>query len=60
MKDIKKVEYEIYNNGFVKVLGIKEVKYTDDKTYIEYDNSNVSEIDDYTIARRKNYEKNAC
>ena len=57
MKDIKKVEYEIYNNGFVKVLGVKEVKYTDDKTYIEYDNSNVREIDDYTIARRKNYEK---
>ena len=29
MEDIKKVEYEIYNNGFVKVLGVKEVRYTD-------------------------------
>ena len=57
MENIKKVEYEIYNNGFVKIIGVKEVKYTDDKTYIEYDNSNVREIDDYTIARRKNYEK---
>ena len=36
MKDIKKVEYEIYNNGFVKVLGVKEVWYTDEQLKKEF------------------------
>ena len=36
MENIKKVEYEIYNNGFVKVLGVKEVKYTDEQLKKEF------------------------
>ena len=36
MEDIKKVEYEIYNNGFVKVLGVKEVRYTDEQLKKEF------------------------
>lgn len=42
MKDIKKVEYEIYNNGFVKVLGVKEVWYTDKQL-----NLKVMTVDEY-------------
>ena len=55
MEDIKKVEYEIYNNGFVKVLGVKEVKYTDGKNnnieyeHEDYDDTNI--YDDWSNSR---------
>lgn len=42
MEDIKKVEYEIYNNGFVNVLGVKEVRYTDKQL-----NHKVMTVDEY-------------
>lgn len=55
MENIKKVDYEIYNNGFVKVIGVKEVKYTDGKNnniendYEEYDDTNI--YDDWSNSR---------
>lgn len=70
MEDIKKVEYEIYNNGFVKVLGVKEVKYTDEQlkkefscyneeragmTVDEYGELGLNLRDDYFIKARHYY-----
>lgn len=61
MEDIKKVEYEIYNNGFVKVLGVKEVRYTDKQlnhkgmTVDEYGELGLYLRDNYYIIDRKYY-----
>lgn len=60
MEDIKKVEYEIYNNGFVKVLGVKEVRYTDKQnlkvmTIDEYDELGLYLNKSYYIIDRKYY-----
>ena len=55
MENIEKVEYEIYNNGFVKVIGVKEVKYTDGKNnnieyeHEDYDDTNI--YDDWSNSR---------
>ena len=55
MENIKKVEYEIYNNGFVKIIGVKEVKYTDGKNnnieyeHEDYDDTNI--YDDWSNSR---------
>lgn len=61
MKDIKKVEYEIYNNGFVKVLGVKEVRYTDKQLNLkgmpvnEYEELGLYLNKSYYIIDRKYY-----
>lgn len=61
MEDIKKVEYEIYNNGFVNVLGVKEVRYTDKQlnhkvmTVDEYGELGLYLRDNYYIKDRRYY-----
>lgn len=61
MEDIKKVEYEIYNNGFVKVLGVKEVRYTDKQLNLkgmpvnEYEELGLYLNKSYYIIDRKYY-----
>ena len=61
MEDIKKVEYEIYNNGFVKVLGVKEVRYTDKQLKLkgvpvnEYEELGLNLNKSYYIIDRKYY-----
>lgn len=53
MEDIKKVEYEIYNNGFVKVLGVKEVRYTDKQLNLK--GMSVNEYEELGLYLNKSY-----